>query len=102
MQRTAREAAKIIDRPREALAAADPTIAAMSTLTLTEGHFRQFLALTKPRVVSLVVFCAVIGMFLAVPGLPPPVPVFFATVGIAPDAPPMTMFCGVAGLSSTV
>jgi protoheme IX farnesyltransferase len=55
----------------------------MSTLTLAEGHFRQFLALTKPRVVSLVVFCAVIGMFLAVPGLPPPVPVFFATVGIA-------------------
>ncbi len=27
----------------------------------------QFLALTKPRVVSLIVFCAVIGMFLAVP-----------------------------------
>ncbi len=33
--------------------------------------------------VSLVVFCAVIGMFLAVPGLPPPATVFFATVGIA-------------------
>ena len=42
----------------------------MSTLTLSEGHFRQFLALTKPRVVSLVVFCAVIGMFLATPELP--------------------------------
>jgi protoheme IX farnesyltransferase len=27
----------------------------------------QFLALTKPRVVALIVFCAVIGMFLAVP-----------------------------------
>jgi protoheme IX farnesyltransferase len=27
----------------------------------------QFYALTKPRVVSLIVFCAVIGMFLAVP-----------------------------------
>jgi protoheme IX farnesyltransferase len=55
----------------------------MTALTLAESRFRQFLALTKPRVVSLVVFCAVIGMFLAVPGLPPPVVVFFATLGIA-------------------
>jgi protoheme IX farnesyltransferase len=55
----------------------------MTTLALAESRFRQFLALTKPRVVSLVVFCAVIGMFLAVPGLPPPAVVFFATVGIA-------------------
>jgi heme o synthase len=28
-----------------------------------------FLALTKPRVVSLIVFSAVIGMFLAAPGM---------------------------------
>ncbi len=55
----------------------------MTTLALTDSRFRQFLALTKPRVVSLVVFCAVIGMFLAVPGLPPADVVFFATVGIA-------------------
>jgi protoheme IX farnesyltransferase len=55
----------------------------MTTLTISEDRLRQFLALTKPRVVSLVVFCAVIGMFLAVPGLPPPATVFFATVGIA-------------------
>ncbi|MCL4762930.1 MAG: heme o synthase [Burkholderiales bacterium] len=44
---------------------------------------RQFVALAKPRVVSLIVFVAVIGMFLATPGLPPPVTVFFATLGIA-------------------
>ena len=31
---------------------------------------RQFYVLTKPRVVQLIVFCAVIGMLLAVPGLP--------------------------------
>jgi protoheme IX farnesyltransferase len=30
----------------------------------------QFYALTKPRVVQLIVFCAVIGMVLAVPGAP--------------------------------
>jgi protoheme IX farnesyltransferase len=41
----------------------------MSSLTLqqTSSRFTQFLALSKPRVVSLIVFCAVIGMFLAVP-----------------------------------
>ena len=32
--------------------------------------FRQFYALTKPRVIQLIVFCAVIGMLLAVPGVP--------------------------------
>jgi heme o synthase len=31
---------------------------------------RQFYALTKPRVVQLIVFCALIGMVLAVPGAP--------------------------------
>jgi len=31
---------------------------------------RQFLALTKPRVIQLIVFCAFIGMVLAVPGAP--------------------------------
>ena len=30
----------------------------------------QFYALTKPRVVQLIVFCALIGMVLAVPGVP--------------------------------
>ena len=43
----------------------------MTALALAESRARQFLALTKPRVVSLIVFCAVIGMFLATPGLPP-------------------------------
>ena len=55
----------------------------MTTLALAEVRLKQFLALTKPRVVQLIVFCAVIGMFLAVPGLPPPATVFFATIGIA-------------------
>ncbi|HTQ00236.1 MAG TPA: heme o synthase [Casimicrobiaceae bacterium] len=55
----------------------------MTSLALAESRLRQFLALTKPRVVSLIVFCAVIGMFLAAPGLPPPSTVFAATVGIA-------------------
>jgi len=32
--------------------------------------FQQFYVLTKPRVVQLIVFCALIGMVLAVPGVP--------------------------------
>ncbi len=55
----------------------------MTTLALAEVRFRQFLALAKPRVVSLIVFVAMIGMFLAVPGLPPAAPFVFGTVGIA-------------------
>jgi heme o synthase len=55
----------------------------MTSLALSETRLRHFIALTKPRVVSLIVFCAVIGMFLATPGLPPPAVVFCATVGIA-------------------
>ncbi len=55
----------------------------MTALALAETRLKQFLALAKPRVVSLIVFCAVIGMFLAVPGLPNPAVVFAATVGIA-------------------
>ena len=39
--------------------------------TPNPGVIRQYWSLTKPRVVALIVFTAVIGMFLAVPGLPP-------------------------------
>ena len=36
----------------------------------TLSTWQQFYALTKPRVVQLIVFCALIGMVLAVPGVP--------------------------------
>ncbi|MBV8379155.1 MAG: protoheme IX farnesyltransferase [Paucibacter sp.] len=43
----------------------------MSSLPLvTMPRWRQFYLLTKPRVVQLIVFCAFIGMALAVPGWP--------------------------------
>src|SRR5207247_3234401 len=50
--------------------------------TVTRFRVRQCLSLTKPRVVSLIVFCAVIGMFLAVPGMVPPKLLLAATIGI--------------------
>ena len=37
---------------------------------VTSSRWQQYYQLTKPRVVQLIVFCAVIGMALAVPGLP--------------------------------
>ncbi len=54
------------------------------TFTSTTHLLRQLYELTKPRVVSLIVFCAVIGMFLAGPpdGLPPLPIVAVAALGI--------------------
>ena len=46
------------------------------------SRLRQYYALTKPRVVQLIVFCAVIGMLLAVPGLPDLPTALAATAGI--------------------
>ena len=47
------------------------------------GLAQQFLQLTKPRVVSLIVFTAVIGMLLAAPTLPGIQLLATATTGIA-------------------
>ncbi len=49
----------------------------------TATRINQFYRLTKPRVVSLIVFTAVIGMFLAVPGAVPLDILVFGTIGIA-------------------
>ena len=44
--------------------------------------WRQYLELTKPRVVALLVFTALVGMFLAVPGLPPAREALLGLLGI--------------------
>jgi protoheme IX farnesyltransferase len=44
---------------------------------------RDYFALTKPKVVSLIMFTAVVGMFLAVPGLPPAGALVWGSLGIA-------------------
>jgi protoheme IX farnesyltransferase len=46
-------------------------------------RFGQLFQLTKPRVVSLIVFTAVIGMFLATPGMVPLQALLAGTLGIA-------------------
>jgi protoheme IX farnesyltransferase len=55
------------------------TLAASRSITTLWG---QFYALTKPRVVQLIVFCALIGMLLAEPGWPDWRLAGAATVGI--------------------
>ena len=46
------------------------TLAPTLPIARRSSRLRQFYTLTKPRVVQLIVFCAVIGMLLAVPGVP--------------------------------
>jgi protoheme IX farnesyltransferase len=46
-------------------------------------HTMQYLELCKPRVVSLIVFTAIVGMFLSVPGWPPMTALLAGTAGIA-------------------
>lgn len=49
---------------------------------LTGSRIRTFLALCKLKVVSLIVFTAVVGMFLAVPGMVPLDVLVFGSLGI--------------------
>ena len=56
----------------------------MTTLVrrLPATHLKALFQLAKPRVVALIVFCAVIGMALATPELPAPGLLVAATAGI--------------------
>jgi protoheme IX farnesyltransferase len=47
------------------------------------SSWRDYYALTKPRVVQLLVFTAIVGMFLATPGMVPLDALIFGSVGIA-------------------
>jgi heme o synthase len=58
----------------------------MNPADLTNGSaratWRDYYELGKPKVVALIVFTAIVGMFLAVPGLPPANALIFGTLGI--------------------
>jgi protoheme IX farnesyltransferase len=56
---------------------ADSHLAAPGSAT-----WRDYFELGKPKVVALIVFTAIVGMFLAVPGVPPPSALVFGTIGI--------------------
>lgn len=52
------------------------------TAIVQTAQWRDYYELTKPRVVMLIVFTAIVGMVLAVPGWPGVVPLVFGTLGI--------------------
>jgi protoheme IX farnesyltransferase len=54
--------------------------------------WRDYYELTKPRVVMLIVFTAIVGMFLAVPGWPGAVALVFGTLGIGMAASSAAVF----------
>ncbi|MBI3547226.1 MAG: protoheme IX farnesyltransferase [Gammaproteobacteria bacterium] len=64
-------------KTQETVIAASTAQRKLSTLA------HEYLELTKPRVVSLIVFTAVVGMFLSTPSGLPLVPFIFGTLGIA-------------------
>ena len=55
---------------------------ATRTLLPTIVNWRSYYELCKPRVVALITFTAVVGMFLATPGLVPSDSLVFGTIGI--------------------
>jgi len=54
----------------------------LTTAAQTLTDWRDYYELTKPRVVMLIIFTAVVGMFLSVPGWPPLPQLLFGTLGI--------------------
>ncbi len=64
----------------------------MTTQAETRTDWRDYYELTKPRVVMLIVFTAIVGMFLADPGWPGVMPVVFGTLGIAMAASSAAVF----------
>lgn len=58
----------------------------MTTQTLSTGmlqHWRDYIELTKPKVVVLITFTAMVGMFLATPGMVAWTVLLFGSLGIA-------------------
>ncbi len=54
----------------------------LNTTVDTYADWRDYYELTKPRVVMLIVFTAIVGMFVSVPGWPGIMPIVFGTLGI--------------------
>ena len=50
---------------------------------LPQAHWRLYLALTKPRVVALIVFTAIVGTLMSTPGMPPLSAMLWGNLGIA-------------------
>lgn len=62
------------------------TVATSTVDSLAPPVWRCYLELTKPKIVALVTFTALVGALLARPGLPPPGVLVWAMLGIALSA----------------
>lgn len=51
-------------------------------MTIGLAHWRDYVALCKPKIIALIVFTAVVGMFLSTPGMVPFSALIFGTLGI--------------------
>ncbi len=58
-------------------------VAAAPLRAAHKAGWRDYLALTKPRVVALIVLTAIVGTLLSTPGLPPLDALVFGNLGIA-------------------
>ena len=58
------------------------TLAVVMPWQRLQSRLREYIALGKPRVVALIAFTAVVGMFLAVPGMVPFDALLWGTLGI--------------------
>ncbi|MCP4336030.1 MAG: protoheme IX farnesyltransferase, partial [Gammaproteobacteria bacterium] len=64
----------------------------LNTNAETYIDWRDYYELTKPRVVMLIVFTAIVGMFVSVPGWPGVTPLVFGTLGIGLAASSAAVF----------
>jgi len=64
----------------------------VNTNVATYIDWRDYYELTKPRVVMLIVFTAIVGMFVSVPSWPGVVPLVFGTLGIGLAASSAAVF----------
>ena len=55
----------------------------MTEIAATQPSLKDYLEMTKPRVVLLMLLCALVGMFLATPGMVPLTTIVFGLIGIA-------------------
>ena len=62
------------------------------SMTMTAaGHWRDYLGVCKLKVVALIVFTAMVGMFLATPGMVPWSALVFGTLGIGMAAASLSL-----------
>ena len=80
--RVTRAVSSACDRGRDGRIAPIMTPAGPNLVPGAAATWRDFYELGKPKVVALIVFTAVVGMFLAVPGVPPWQALLYGTVGI--------------------